>query len=156
MSSSEIERNTMIDLDTAVSQVRVKADIAAEDVKQLVNAAFENPERAYGVIRQLAAAGRIEKAIAMLAGDRTHWHFGAQKRAFLGLFASRDPDVKAAHARLPDALRQFGQIQSQLRSMVETRRKRIIDEDAAATALKRGMTDQPARKRGRKFAGSTD
>jgi len=156
MSSSEIEQNTSNDLDVAISQVRINADIATENLKQLVNAAFEDPERAYGVLRQLGAAGRTEKAITMLAGDRAHWHFGAQKRPFLGLFASRDPDVKAAHARLPDALRRLGEVQGQLRSLVEARRKRIVDDDTAATSQAFGRSDQPAQKRGRKFPGSAD
>lgn len=154
MTSSEIDTNTLEDLNSAISQVQIKADIAAEDVKQLVYAAFEDPERAYGVIRQLAAEGRIEKAISMLAGGRAHWHFGAQKRPFLGLFASRDPDVKVAHAQLPDALRRFGEVRRQLKSMVDSRRKRIIDDDDAETARNRDRSDKPARSRGRKLPGA--
>lgn len=156
MSSSDIESNTLSDLHLALNQVEVNADIAAGDVKQLVAAAFEDPERAYEVLRDLTARGRVEKAIAMLAGDRAHWHFGAQKRPFLGLFASRDPDVKAAHAQLPDALRRLAELRRQLRSMVEARNKRSIDDDAAATARLLERSDQRAQKRGRKFPGPGD
>lgn len=156
MSSSDIEANTLNDLELALSQVQVKLDIAAGDVKQLVAAAFEDPERAYEVLRDLASRGRVEKAIAMLAGDRAHWHFGAQKRPFLGLFASRDPDVKAAHAQLPDALRRLSALRTQYRSMADARNSRSIAEDAAATGQSLGNADSRAQKRGRKFPGPGD
>lgn len=154
MSSSDIEANTLNDLEMALSQVRVKADIAAGDMKQLVAAAFQDPERAYEVLRDLTARGRVEKAIAMITGDRAHWHFGAQKRPFLGLFASRDPDVKAAHAQLPDALRRLAELRRQLRSMADARDKRSIADDAATTGQSLGSADLRAQKRGRKFPGS--
>lgn len=155
MSARTIEQMTLEDLELALSQVKTKSLIASSDVDQLIGRAFEDPARAKTQLVGLVMESRVERAIEVLNGDHQHWHLGPQKRPFLGFLASRDPDVKAALAQLPEALRQLSGLRSQVTSMQTTLQAHAVQRDDAEMRRKLDSADEPAqvisRRPGRKM-----
>lgn len=154
MSSSRIDQMTLEDLELALSQVETKSLIAGAEVEQLISRAFEDPERAQSQLLTLVKENRVERAIEILGGGRQHWHLGPQNRQFLGFFPSRDPDVKAALAQLPDALRRLAGLRSQVASMQAAFQAQAIRRDHQETRRKLTSSDEPAQTLGRKTGQS--
>lgn len=121
MSATEIPTPSLAELDEAIQRLTAGQQVAAARLHRLLQQAFEDPERAARPLLHLLDQNRTEAAIGLLQSGRQHWHLGAQRKPFLGLLPSRDPDVRAALAQLPDALRELDALRGKLRDVRRSR-----------------------------------
>jgi len=114
---------TNAELDAALQMMEVRASMAKARVERLCAGAFENAPRALHTLNVLLRKNGPEGAINALSETRQQWFFGFQRKAFLGFFASRDPDVKRALADLPEAIRELAESQDRLRDLQQAYRQ---------------------------------
>lgn len=104
--ATSIGRNRDVN-EYAIEVATLQRDQARARVHRLLATAFEDEGKALLAVDRLLRQGGYDRVIDALTGDFQQRHFGFQRKAFLGFFASRSPDVRRALAELLDALREL-------------------------------------------------